>query len=306
MLIKCYLNVKFVIEKEVAMVNKLIFLVCFTFPIGLNAQILESVSFHSTFEKSRFFTKGDLFAQQLMADPQVTKEEHDAFAERLDAFVTHLRAKRGKYKSELDFVSTVFYKTHRKFLKRYRSFTPFGEMFRSGSYDCLSATTLYAILLTRLDIEYEVVETNYHIYINVSTPKGNALIESTDPIYGYATDPKEIKERINVFNTGDPTRAGKDQYAFVAKVNDRVSMKELIGLQYYNASIHAYNGGEFDKAINLFQKALHFRQNERMNEFGLVMAQTILGHNDLTAEAKSAYINKIAEQLQLEITLASR
>ena len=287
------------------MVNKLFFCLSCIIVFKLEAQTPGDIAFHSTYEKRLFFTgEGDL-AQQLMADARVSEREKENFSNTVDEYVQHLITKQAKYRSGLDFVSMVFYKTHRKFLKRYRPFTSFAEMLRTGNYDCLSATTLYSILLDRLQIDHEVVETTYHIYMNITTPDGQALIESTDPIYGFESDPKEIKKRLESFYSKAP-RSKDDQYLFATEVHDRVSPTELVGLQYYNASIEAYNRGRLEDAIDLLQKALFFRRNPRMNEFGLLLAQTVLEHSTLSAEMKSSYINRIARELGLEITLASR
>ncbi len=288
------------------MAKKLFFCLFFIVSVGLSAQNTKEVAYHSEFERAVFLSDSDIFSSLLMADPMVSIEEKEDFSEKMEDFIGQLSAKQGKYRSQLDFVSTVFYKTHRKFLKRYRQFTPFGKMLRTGNYDCLSATSLYALLFERLGIGYEIVETNYHIYITVVTPKGNALIESTDAIYGYVTNPKEIEERLKEFEARNSTVSSEDQYAFETHINDRVSQSGLIGLQYYNASVNAYNNTEFGEAIDLLQKAFVFRNNTRMDEFGMLLTQTILDDPTLAAESKSDYINKLAGLLDLKITLASR
>lgn len=287
------------------MLNKLFFaLACFV-SYDLGAQNPGHLLFHSTFEKEVFFKEEDNFARLLMADPSRTHLEKSRFSVLLEEYVTHLQSKRAKFRSELDFISMVFYKTHRRFLKQYDPLTSFGEMLEVKNYDCLSATTLYTVLLQRLGVEHEVIETTYHIYMKVMTPEGEALIESTDPIYGFVTDPVEIKSRLKGFLSKD-VRKKNTEYSFASRVHDPVSRTGLVGLQYYNASIQAYNNGEFEDAINLFQKALFFRHNARMDEFGLLLMQTILDHATLSADDKSVYINKIARQINLKIALASR
>lgn len=287
------------------MLKKLFFTFFCLVAFGVGAQNPGHLLFHSAFEKKVFFKEEDNLARLLMADPNSTDLEKNEHSRLLDEYIMHLQGKRAKFRSELDFISMVFYKTHRRFLKQYTPLTSFGEMLKEKNYDCLSATTLYTVLLERLGVKHEVIETTYHIYMKVTTQEGEALIESTDPIYGFVTDPGEIKSRLKGFLSRD-VRKKNEEYSFASKIHDPVSRTGLVGLQYYNAAIQAYNNGEFEDSINLLQKALFFRRNARMDEFGLLLVQTILDHPSLSADDKSVYVNKIAGQIDLEIALASR
>ncbi|TRX58362.1 hypothetical protein FNH22_13515 [Fulvivirga sp. M361] len=288
------------------MANKFFFSLFFSLSIGLNAQNLQRYTFHSNFESEFFLTEHDGLAKQLMADPQVNREEHLSFDATIGDYISQLSAKRRKFRTQRDFVSAVFYKTHRKFLKRYRELTSFADMLRTGNYDCLSATTLYSHLFQKLSIRHEIVETNYHIYINVMLEEGNILIESTDPLYGFVSNTKEIEERLQGFEARNNSNTGKRSYTFKAKLNDPVTRDELVGLQYYNASIKAYNEHEFGKSAQLLQKALLFRHNARTYEFCLLLVQTIMNDTGMDDNLRSRYVHQLKSLMLSDNTLASR
>src|SRR5688572_21667209 len=65
-------------------------------------------------------------------------------------FENHLNEvfeKRSSFKNDQAFLQFVFNKTHRKFLKNFEAYSTFGELLKDGSYNCLTATALYALIL---------------------------------------------------------------------------------------------------------------------------------------------------------------
>ena len=71
-------------------------------------------------------------------------------------FLEKLRSKRNQMKSDPRFFNYLFYKTHRKFLKQYQIHSSVEDLLRHGTYDCVSGTALYALILHHLGIEYEI------------------------------------------------------------------------------------------------------------------------------------------------------
>ncbi|MEM1407413.1 MAG: hypothetical protein AAGG59_11600 [Bacteroidota bacterium] len=286
------------------MVKNLFFCLCFGLFFNVHAQDYNGIVFHSKFEKDQFSNPENPLAQLLMADESATMEACIQFDRELDDYIHSLKIKRAKTKKDKDFVSFVFYKTHRKYLKRYAPFTSLASLSKSGKYDCLSATSLYSYLFSRLGVDHQIIETRYHIYIKVNTDEGDVLIESTDPIYGYVDRQNEIDERLNEIDKD--VVSADNTYSFSAMVNDRISFKELIGLQYYNLAVNAFNGQHYESAIHLLSKGVIFRNNTRTIEFGLVIAQVIMKDDNLDQEQKLAYVNKLQRLFHSTTTLASR
>lgn len=288
------------------MVKSLFFCLCFISFFGTYSQNQSELDFHSSFEANHFSESDSYVAQLLMADLSVTPAEYSTFKAVIDNYLSTLKAKRGKFKTEKDFVSHIFYKTHRKFLKRYSQFTTFAGLMRSGQYDCLSATSLYSQLFTQLDLQHSIIETNYHIYLKVITEKGEILIESTDPIYGFVDSQKEIEKRLNEISDENTTSDDKNNYQFAADVNDVITPTELIGLQYYNLAVAAYNKHNYETAISLLTKGLVYRANSRNIEFGLVIAQSIMRDESLEQDKKLLYVSKLQRLFHHSQAVASR
>ncbi|MEM9859304.1 MAG: hypothetical protein AAF843_18240, partial [Bacteroidota bacterium] len=180
--------------------------------ISASAQDLERINFHSEFEANYFTNVDEALGRLLMADPDASDFDLRELTEKLTGYIQGLESKRSKFKRQEDFISFVFYKTHRKFLKRYTPYTSFRTLSKSGAYDCLSATSLYSYLFHALDIEHTIVETSYHIYIIANADNNSILLESTDPIYGYVKDKKEIQQRLAEIN--GKNAPANDQYNF--------------------------------------------------------------------------------------------
>ena len=78
-------------------------------------------------------------------------ESPEVYTGIFNEYVADLASKRNKGLADEDFLSTLYYKTHKKFLKNYRAYSSFGEVLQEGKYDCLSATVLYTLLLEAFD-----------------------------------------------------------------------------------------------------------------------------------------------------------
>ncbi|MDH3710358.1 MAG: hypothetical protein OER04_10745 [Cyclobacteriaceae bacterium] len=83
-------------------------------------------------------------------------------------FVSKLEDRRSRYSNELDFLSYLYYKVHRKYLHRYHTPVSMNALFEKGRYCCLTGTALYALLFESLGMEYQIVETTYHIYLTLT------------------------------------------------------------------------------------------------------------------------------------------
>ncbi|MEM6522742.1 MAG: hypothetical protein AAGF85_05050 [Bacteroidota bacterium] len=271
---------------------------------SVHAQDFQEVSFHSEFENVHFQNNSQPLAKLLMADATVKSIDYFNFREELSVYINGLQSKQTRFKKEKDFVSHVFYKTHRKYLKRYVPFTTLGVLAKTGKYDCLSATSLYSYLFTKLGVHHSIIETNYHIYIKVSTSEGDLLIESTDAIYGFVERSDEIKTRLKQMDKEEsqPDNA----YRFTSTVNEIISPTELIGLQYYNQAVSAFNEQRYSESIDFLLKGLIFRNNPRTIEFGLVLAQGIMKDDRLDQNSKLTHITRLQRLLHDNIAVVSR
>ncbi len=209
---------------------------------------------------------------------EMNKEKEDAIREKLESFIDKMERKRRGVTSDKAFLKKVFYAGHRKHLKEYKPFHNLYSLFSTGSYNCLSGTAFYALVLEKLGYSYQVYETDYHIFLIVQTGEGEEiLIESTDPLNGFVTGRQEIAERIEKIrmdSEGDLQQKSNDYYNFKLDVFRKVSLKQLAGLQYFNQAAHLYNKQQFSRAENALSKGRMLYPAERFERFSALLAGT--------------------------------
>jgi len=268
--------------------------------ISLVAQSQSDLIFHSTVEEetiNNFITNGEEETThlQLIADANLTFDQLTAHDELVQKWVEYFREKKVKMRSDRQFISHLFYKVHRKLLKNYVPFTTFNQTLSNGDYDCLSGTTLYATLLSQLNIPFEVIETNYHIYIKVQVEDNQiVLLESTDPLAGFIENSDEIADRLEEYKAGNSqTASASGEYTYQVSTNKAIDLVDLVGLQYYNTAVNAFNSGQLSEAIVLFQKAGIFYNSPRFKEFGYVLAHALIADENMSTSNKRLYLKRI-------------
>ncbi|UII28178.1 hypothetical protein LVD15_07065 [Fulvivirga maritima] len=275
------------------------------------AQQTSDLRYQSSFEKefieSYLKSKSDNALNLLLApDEGMTTDFAAETDKNLTDFLSRYDQKITADKISGRHLSQLFYKVHRKFLKRYVQYTTLGQTLRSGNYDCLSGTAFYAVILNRLEVPFEIIETNYHIYLQIETDQGVALMESTDPLYGYITNPKEIKERLKDFEKAGTRKVDPAQHEFNYSINQATSISGLAGLQYFNLAVNAFNEQKFEKSLNQLEKANLFYNSERIIEFGALVGTQILESGQYSTSDKDIMIARIQRLINSDLTVASR
>lgn len=185
--------------------------------------------------------------------------------------------------SDYDFLKTVFAKTQQKFLKHFSPYSDLHEVFSVGKYDCLTATGLFSIVLSDLNFQYHIIETNYHIFLVIPTSKGDVLIETTDRFNGFVSDKREIEKRLGAYkqNTISPglTASNKLYHMYHFSLYQDVDPHQLAGLLYYNQAVKAFNKREFINAANLLDKAKAIYESPRVAELAIILVEVALESN---------------------------
>jgi len=235
----------------------------------------EPIFFHSALEETVFEAgEKDMLTALFATDAAANEQLLEATKNNYSANLTYFKKVQSRYGNGHELVKMVFFRTHRKELKRYVQYSSFAGQAQTGSYDCLTATTLYYLYLTDLGFQPQIVETEYHIYLKVKTDDGPVLLESTDPLYGFVTSEKEIRSRETEYlGTSAPTAnmvngissnttSGRNGFL----VNGHVDARELRGLHYYNLAIAAWNARESDEAYSLIQKSYFLYTSPRIEQ----------------------------------------
>lgn len=198
-------------------------------------------------------------------------------------------------RKEKDFVRFVFTKTHQEYLKAYKPYASFNELFSKGNYNCLTGTILYALVLNHFNISYEVIETNYHIFLTVETRQGKILLEATDPLNGFVDTPSAIEERIATYkqNTLTASNSNQSHYQYSFDLYNKVSLEELQGLLYYNKAVDSFNHQQLEKSIQFLEKAHALYSSPRIHEFSGILVLAVQ-QSDWNTETKEKYLRIIS------------
>ena len=143
-------------------------------------------------------------------------------------------------------------------LKRYVQYSTLAETISQGRYDCLTATTYYALLLRGLGYEASIVETDFHIFLVVQGSNGKYIFESTNPIDGFM-----------------PSTSWDTWISQYNIVNAEVSPRELLGLHYLNLGVRQFNSGNLEAGLRTLEKASIYYPSERVESMTIVMQMTL-------------------------------
>ncbi|HEU5289384.1 MAG TPA: hypothetical protein VFU05_02000 [Cyclobacteriaceae bacterium] len=211
-----------------------------------------------------------------------------------DSFLKKLEKKQQTIRREKDFVRFIFTKTHQEYLKSYKPYASFNELFNKGDYNCLTGTILYALVLNHFGIQYEVIETNYHIFLTVETKQGKILLEATDPLEGFVDTDRGIEKRIATYkqNTLIATNSKLNHYQFSFDLYKTVSLEELQGLLYYNKAVDSFNHQQLEKSIRFLEKAHELYSSSRIHEFSMILLLAVQ-QSEWSAEMKEKYLHVI-------------
>ena len=165
-----------------------------------------------------------------------------------------------------------FKKTHQRLLKNYRQHSTFSNLLEKGSYDCVSGSAALGLLLERYGYSFDVVETDYHVFIQVYLAGKTLILESTVQVGGMITSTSWVRNYLAAYLTEGVTAARDISEGLAGTKVDfsdntifrKVSLNELAGLQHYNEAIVHFNTQNYKQAINLLSKAYTYYPSERI------------------------------------------
>ncbi len=219
-----------------------------------------------------------------------------------------LAQKKASFKRPNDFLAYLFNTTHQRFLRHFDERAIFGQLLTNRTYNCLTATALYSLLLDYLNFEYKIIETNYHIFLVIQTEQGQVLFETTDPANGFVSDADEITNRIAQYreHRTQQVASNKTHYRYKIDLFKEVNLDEMRGLLHYNLSINAYNQHNIQRAVEQFEQSLKWYHSPRMDEYSKVILLSVM-ESDLSEQVKETYLQNIQSlrRSQLNITAST-
>jgi hypothetical protein len=189
-----------------------------------------------------------------------------------EALQSELDQKAAKKLDSIALLRVIFQKTHQRLLKNYRQHSTFSNMLDQGAYDCVSGSAALGLLLERYGYSFDVVETDYHVFIQVYLEGKTLILESTLPVGGMITAPSAVTNYLAAYlSEGAPVARNISEGLAGTKINSfdntifrKVNLSELAGLQHYNEAIVHFNKQNYKQAIDLLTKAYARYPSERI------------------------------------------
>lgn len=159
----------------------------------------------------------------------------------------------------------LFVKTHNRFLHNYVKYSGIEEL-AEGRYDCLTATSLFAHILTKSGYAFNIIETNYHIFITVKTSEGDVLLETTDRFGGFVDDKEKIAGVLKEYKKNTLEAATNSSYQYTFSLFNTVDPEQLPGLLYINQAVKAFNLERWDECEAKLAAAARMTDSPRIAE----------------------------------------
>jgi hypothetical protein len=187
---------------------------------------------------------------------------------RIEKLVTSVE--KHHYKNDLRKLNALFMKTHSRFLHSYVQYTGI-EGLAKGRYDCLTATSLFADILTRAGYKYNIIETNYHIFIMVKTKDGDVILETTDR-FGFINDKKKIDMAIAKYQQNTLQAADESSHQYSFSIYNSVEPDQLPGLLYFNQAVKAFNKEQWAECSEKLSAASQTTNSPRIAELATLLS----------------------------------
>lgn len=230
--------------------------------------VTEGLTFENSSEKA-LWTEGQenpyLLFRAVQADGQLSDENWNALIQDLDK-------RFDKKGTDYNLLRKVFEKSHQALFQTYEQHSTFNSMLSEGKYDCVSASAALGLLLDRYGFQYDIVETDYHVFISVDFDGKDIILESTLPVGGMITAPSEVAEYLESYKPVASASLQSVNKRLGAPKNElwdnavfrKVNLMQLAGLQYYNDAISLFNQQQYQHASIQLQKALELYDSERI------------------------------------------
>lgn len=163
---------------------------------------------------------------------------------RINELVTDLN--KHNYHNDVRKLNALFVKTHNRFLYTYDKYAGI-EGLLNGRYDCLTATSLFADILSRTGYQFNIIETNYHIFIMVNTSDGDVLLETTDKENGFIDTKERMTRVLAQYRQNKLDGSTSQQYQYNFSLFKKVDVDQLAGLLYFNQAVKAFNAEKWDE-----------------------------------------------------------
>jgi hypothetical protein len=237
---------------------------------------LSDLNFINESETNAFISLKDKYEEndivKILLTPYERKQGYlyASAQKKIDESVLVLQEKI-KDKSESKKIKIIHQYVHEHFLKVYKLSNSFSDLFEYGYYNCVSGSALFAIILSKLEIPYQIIEAPTHVFLIAYPKQEKIVLESTIPDKGSYQFSKSIIERYigDLYKSkliskdefeGSSATMLFEKYYFTSGV---INIKELAGIQYSNFALYSLDEKKDNEALKSIIKSYYLNPSER-------------------------------------------
>lgn len=234
----------------------------------------------------------------MISDSTCSKQKTLAAKSRFDAFIGELKTSKILKQSEEKIIRELHKRVHERFLTRYRALIDFNEIFVTGEYNCVSSTALFALVLEELGIPYYVQEQPGHVLIMAYPNTSNITVEMTTVKNAFVIPPRKNINRAveNLLElqlvTPKQVNTMGDVQVYDLFFNERakLTIDQLIGIQFFNHAITSMNGHQTEKSLSDICKAARFYDVYRTKIFKSEILHDLVETTDFKSLGSLPYL----------------
>lgn len=222
----------------------------------------------------------------------------------IQQIVTNFKNKELTKKYTLDkYIIDVYKAVHQKFFVGYELNVPLYRVFDDGTYNCVTASIIYAYIFKKLNINYVIKETPTHVYLVAEPQTLNITIETTAPTFGYILHDEKFKAKyINylvenkIINKEDAQYGNTNELFNKYYYEDQsIDFKQLISILYYNKAVEHMQNEALEKAIVDLEKSSYVQNSKRTTFYYEVCLIGIIQQNENNNKRDLNLLNKLSE-----------
>lgn len=228
------------------------------------------LKFHSDFERSAInhfvSDRTDTFNLFLAIDENLSAETSEIYYNTYLRIFEELDRKKADSKNVVKKIKLLKTILHKNFLKEYVINEYFPVTLRLGTFNCVSASIIYALVLEKLSIPYKLMTTSNHVYLIANPGENSIPIETGNPNVRGTIFLEEFKQQFSRYlNSSDLINKAEYRNKSIEEIIieqfsdvNEVKFDNLPGFQYYNKALSKIQEKEIHKTYELCQKAYFF------------------------------------------------
>lgn len=249
---------------------------------------IEDIQFNSDFEKEHFsgyYANNEanwlsLFLSAYGNEALLTQAD-----QKINAVIAQIKILSEEQKKKKDpYIKIVFDQIHQAFFVKYEYEHSFEKIFTESTFNCVSASALYAIIFDKLGINYKIKEDPTHVFLTTVFQGEEIVVETTDPSSGYfvmdVAFKKEyidylIKQKVIGSNEQNTNSIEELFNKYYFEEND-IHLRALFAIQYLNDALYLIDKKEYYKSFEQIKKAYLIQPSEQKINYLLEMNRDLL------------------------------